>query len=324
MRACVAGLLLAARCGARASFVFIRCETPTTDCHSIAHAFRLLVLLQAGVAFERRATAVLAETYQGLPLNSPNDVARHPRTGDLFFTDPPYGLNGKEDDPEFAQGFSGVYRIDAAYARARLSEARQSAELATPSSTTTSSVVPIAVDQKAAKVKVALREPALVFDKDAFKRPNGIAFSPDGKKLYVGNSDKTAPETRHIKVFDVEWRPTSTGGDLGANALATGANAFDYSFRNERVFAFADDARTKIDPELDAAAYSANFDGLKVDGRGNVFVAGPGGVHVYGPDGDHLGAVMTGAKTGNVALGADGYLYIAADSKVKRVAWNVA
>ena len=257
-----------------------------------------------------------------MPLNSPNDIARHPKTGDLFFTDPPYGLNGKEDDPEFAQGFSGVYRIDAAYARARLSEARLSAEVTTPSSAT-SSVVPITA-RKASKVKVGLQEPTLVFDRDAFKRPNGIAFSPDGTKLYVGNSDKTAPETRHIKVFDVEWRATSKRGDLGANALAAGANSFDYSFKNERVFAFADDARTKIDPELDAAAYSANFDGLKVDGRGNVFVAGPGGVHIYGPDGKHLGAVMTGAKTGNVALGIDGYLYIAADSKVKRVAWNVA
>ena len=53
-------------------------------------------------------------------MNSPNDLAVHPVTNDVFFTDPPYGLIGKENDAEFAQGFSGVYRIDGAYVQQRL------------------------------------------------------------------------------------------------------------------------------------------------------------------------------------------------------------
>ena len=40
----------------------------------------------------------LATHYQGKRLNSPNDLVFGPG-GDLYFTDPPYGLNGKEDDP---------------------------------------------------------------------------------------------------------------------------------------------------------------------------------------------------------------------------------
>lgn len=48
-------------------------------------------------------------TRQGQRINSPNDIALSGR-GDLFFTDPPYGLRGFFDDPEYL-GWSGVYRI---------------------------------------------------------------------------------------------------------------------------------------------------------------------------------------------------------------------
>lgn len=48
---------------------------------------------------ERNGTFTpLATHFQGKRLNSPNDLVFGPG-GDLYFTDPPYGLNGKEDDP---------------------------------------------------------------------------------------------------------------------------------------------------------------------------------------------------------------------------------
>lgn len=53
----------------------------------------------------------LAAKYQGKRLNSPNDVCYH-SNGDLYFTDPPYGLTGGEDDPERDLPFCGVYRLD--------------------------------------------------------------------------------------------------------------------------------------------------------------------------------------------------------------------
>ena len=61
-------------------------------------------------------------------------------------------------------------------------------------------------------------------------------------------------------------------------------------------------------------------DGLKVDDRGNIFAAAPGGVAVFSPSGEHLGTVVTGGVfVANVALGGDGYLYMAASDRIMRV-----
>ncbi|CAN5581661.1 SMP-30/gluconolactonase/LRE family protein [soil metagenome] len=54
----------------------------------------------------------LAERYQGRRFNSPNDVVFNSR-GDLFFTDPPYGLRGGLESPLRELEFSGVYRLSA-------------------------------------------------------------------------------------------------------------------------------------------------------------------------------------------------------------------
>jgi gluconolactonase len=54
---------------------------------------------------------VLADRYDGKRFNSPNDLVLHP-SGDIFFTDPPYGLAKQMDDPEKELKFQGVYRLD--------------------------------------------------------------------------------------------------------------------------------------------------------------------------------------------------------------------
>lgn len=54
---------------------------------------------------------VLASSYQGRRLNSPNDLVEH-ASGAVFFTDPPYGLADLNDSPVKEQPFNGVYRID--------------------------------------------------------------------------------------------------------------------------------------------------------------------------------------------------------------------
>ena len=51
---------------------------------------------------------VLADRYQGKRFNSPNDLC-YDRAGNLYFTDPPYGLEGKNDDPKKELPFNGVY-----------------------------------------------------------------------------------------------------------------------------------------------------------------------------------------------------------------------
>ena len=53
---------------------------------------------------------VLAARYQGKRLNSPNDLVYH-SSGALYFTDPPYGFVGQDDDPKKELDFNGVYRL---------------------------------------------------------------------------------------------------------------------------------------------------------------------------------------------------------------------
>ncbi len=117
--------------------------------------------------------------------------------------------------------------------------------------------------------------------------PNGLAFSPDHKTLYVANSQTQSPIW---KAF-----PVNADGSLGAS----------------RVFADA----SKLYKEGDGVP-----DGLKVDVKGNVFATGPGGVLVYAPDGTLLGRILTGVPTANVAFGEDGStLFITANHRVLRL-----
>ena len=52
----------------------------------------------------------LADRYEGARLNSPNDLVYH-SDGWLYFTDPPYGLDGQDDSPEKELDFNGIYRL---------------------------------------------------------------------------------------------------------------------------------------------------------------------------------------------------------------------
>jgi gluconolactonase len=118
--------------------------------------------------------------------------------------------------------------------------------------------------------------------------PNGIAFSPDEKTLYVSNSD---PERAIWMAYDV---------------------AADGSLANGRLFF---DATDKV-----KAGKKGLPDGLKVDEHGNLFAGGPGGVLVFSPEGKHLGTIVTTEPTANVAFGDDGsVLYMTAHDKLCRI-----
>jgi gluconolactonase len=73
-----------------------------------------LVLCQHGdrrvARLEYGKFVTLVDNYQGKRLNSPNDGVYH-SNGDLYFTDPPYGLLGKNDDPKKELPFNGVYKL---------------------------------------------------------------------------------------------------------------------------------------------------------------------------------------------------------------------
>jgi gluconolactonase len=164
--------------------------------------------------------------------------------GDLYFTDPIYGLKLGAKDPSRELDFCGVFRLGAD-----------------------------------GRVTLLTRD---------MTAPNGIAFSPDEKTLYVAQSDRQNPI---IMAFEV-----TSDGTLGAGRVL-----FDYM-------------------PLSKAGKPGGADGLKVDRAGNLFATGPGGVHVITADGVHLGTIETGDKTANCAWGGDGStLYMTVNKQLMKI-----
>jgi len=120
---------------------------------------------------------------------------------------------------------------------------------------------------------------------DELRRPNGLAFSPDEKYLYVGNSD---PRRKVWMRYEVEPDGSLTNGEL----------FLDLTF----------------EPGQEP-------DGLKVDQRGNLYLTGPGGLWITDPHARVLGVIRTPLEPANVAWGdPDGRaLYLTARSALYRV-----
>lgn len=114
-----------------------------------------------------------------------------------------------------------------------------------------------------------------------FVRPNGIAFSPDEKKLYVNDS-----QAGHIRIFNVKS---------------------DGILENGRIFAQQKDPSKQGVP-----------DGMKVDVKGNVYSTGPGGVWVFSPSGNLLGLIKVPEAPTNLAWGDHDYktLFITAETSL--------
>lgn len=115
-------------------------------------------------------------------------------------------------------------------------------------------------------------------------QPNGLAFSPDGKRLYVDDS-----EQKNIRVYDFHPDGTVSNGHL---------------------FASEDTGKKGGVP-----------DGMKVDREGNLYVTGPEGIWIWDPEGRHLGTIVMPEQPANLAWGdADyGTLYITAKTSVYKL-----
>ena len=190
-----------------------------------------------------KKVSTVVDRFQGKRLNSPNDLV-YRSDGSLYFTDPPYGLTGGDQDKAKELAFNGVYRL------------------------------------KNGKLQVLVKD---------LTRPNGIAFSPDEKVLYVANSD----EKRKIWMrYDV--KP-------------------DGSLANGKVFA---DVTQQTDEGLP--------DGMKVDAHGNVYASGPGGIWIFTPEGKHLGTIKPTETPANCNWGDDGRsLYMTARTGLYRIKLSV-
>jgi gluconolactonase len=117
--------------------------------------------------------------------------------------------------------------------------------------------------------------------------PNGLAFSRDGKRLYVDDSAQ-----RNIRVYDFQ-----TDGTL----------------RNGRIFGEEPGAKGEGVP-----------DGMRLDRAGNLYVTGPGGLWVWDSDGHRLGTIMLPEQPANLAWGdADlKTLYITATTSLYKLKTN--
>lgn len=124
-----------------------------------------------------------------------------------------------------------------------------------------------------------------------FTGPNGLAFSPDERFLYVGNWDDNKKVVMRY--------PVKSDGTLGAGTV------------------FVDMTKTPGDDAID---------GVKVDRAGNVYVSGPGGIWILAPDGRHLGTFDGPEHPHNMVFGdADGKtLYLTARTGLYRVRLGVA
>ena len=100
-----------------------------------------------------------------------------------------------------------------------------------------------------------------------FEYPNGLAFSPDERLLYVANTRWT----QYIHVLELD--------DAGA-------------MRRRRIFADMSSDETDGVP-----------DGMKVDVEGRVYCTGPGGTWVFAPDGKRIGIIRTPEVPANLAFG---------------------
>jgi len=206
------------------------------------HGNRQMAKMISGIDDPKPDFTTLVSNFDGKKLNSPNDAV-FDSNGNLYFTDPPYGLAKRMEDPKKELEFQGVYRSD------------PSGDLH-------------------------------ILDAE-LSRPNGIAFSPDEKILYVANSD---PERAIWMAYDID----KESGIL-----------------SKKIF---------YDVTELTSSEKGLPDGLKVNNAGYLFATGPGGVLIFNSSGKHLGTIKTGRATSNVAFNSDQtVLFMTADSYVLKL-----
>jgi gluconolactonase len=189
---------------------------------------------------------VIADSYLGKRLNSPNDVVVK-SDGSIWFTDPHYGIMTDYEGYKAAQELPcNVYRVDA----------------------NTGQMIVVLTD---------------------FACPNGLAFSPDEKRLYVSDTGRMFEnDPTHIRAFDIDSRGRLSG---------------------ENVFHIIGQGLS---------------DGMRVDSDGNLWSSAGDGVHCINPSGQLLGKILVPEVVSNLCFGGRGKhrLFITATTSLYAISLN--
>ncbi|MBF2713416.1 SMP-30/gluconolactonase/LRE family protein [Agrobacterium vitis] len=188
---------------------------------------------------------VIADSFEGRRLNSPNDVVVA-SDGAIWFSDPHYGIATDYEGTKSEQELPcNVYRVDPSGA-----------------------------------ISAVLTD---------FNGPNGLAFSPDEKRLYVADTGRMhSSDPQHIRVFDV-----ADGWKL------TGGNVFHV---------------------IDKGC----ADGMRLDSDGNLWSSAADGVHCIAPDGHLMGKILVPETVSNLCFGGRGKhrLFITATTSLYAISLN--
>jgi gluconolactonase len=190
------------------------------------------------------------DKYDGKALNSPNDMV-YAADGALWFTDPPYYFNDPVAGMTDATKVKGTQKTNNVYR------------------------------YKDGKLTAVITD---------LPRPNGIGFSPDGKTLYISNTEPRSQLYRY---------------DVGADGKVSGK---------------------KLIADWTGQKGDGVPDGLKVDSKGNIWCTGEGGIRIVSPQGKVLGQIVLPEVAANLAFGGDDMktLYITGSTSIYKMPLLVA
>jgi gluconolactonase len=211
------------------------------------------------------SATIIADNYQGKRLNSPNDVVPHP-DGSLWFTDPPYGSQFYEGEPDASGGPVNV----AGHLNPKIGQPAGFVPLKRELPTNCYRWDP------SGKLDIVVTE-------DQIQDPNGICFSPDYKKLYVISTGKGPGDT-------------GTGGKGDISVFDVGS---DNKLSNQKLFTDCVVDGIKCGPDGMRADVDGNLWVSSNAGR-NV---GYNGVTVWNSAGKLIGRIRTPEVVGNVCFG---------------------
>jgi gluconolactonase len=211
------------------------------------------------------SATIIADNYNGKRLNSPNDVVPHP-DGSLWFTDPPYGSQFYEGEPDASGGPVNV----AGHMNPKIGQPAGFVPLKRELPTNCYRWDP------SGKLDIVVTE-------DQVQDPNGICFSPDYKKLYVISTGKGPGDT-------------GTGGKGEIFVFDVGS---DNKLSNQKLFTDCVVDGIKCGPDGMRADVDGNLWVSSNAGR-NV---GYNGVTVWNSAGKLIGRIRTPEVVGNVCFG---------------------